>query len=129
MRLLSVCVAYAAAWVPQGLPATVTLLLSIAARRMAQRNVLVKDLQGVETLGGLTALLSDKTGTLTRNEMTVVNIWTCQRRLNALDKVAGEGEEVFTPDLPGAREMIETAVLNSKVRPPLRPQLTPADQV
>ena len=49
---------------------------------MAQRNVLVKDLQGVETLGGLTALLSDKTGTLTRNEMTVVNVWTCQRRLN-----------------------------------------------
>lgn len=83
---------------------------------MAQRNVLVKDLQGVETLGGLTALLSDKTGTLTRNEMTVVNIWTCQRRLNALDKVAGEGEEIFTPELPGAREMIETAVLNSKVR-------------
>lgn len=51
--------------------ATVTLLLSIAAKRMAKANVLVKDLQGVETLGALTMLATDKTGTLTRNEMTV----------------------------------------------------------
>lgn len=41
------------AWVPEGLPSVVTLLLSIAAKRMAAQNVLVKDLQGVETLGGL----------------------------------------------------------------------------
>lgn len=50
------------AFVPQGLPSTVTMLLSIAARRMATKNVLVKDLQGVETLGALTLLATDKTG-------------------------------------------------------------------
>ena len=65
------------AWVPQGLPATVTMLLTIAAKRMASKQVLVKDLQGVETLGAITLLATDKTGTLTRNQMTVTNIWTC----------------------------------------------------
>jgi sodium/potassium-transporting ATPase subunit alpha len=62
-------------FVPQGLPATVTVLLSLAAKRMASRNVLVKDLQGVETLGAITLLATDKTGTLTRNQMTVTYIW------------------------------------------------------
>ncbi|KAJ2010874.1 hypothetical protein IWW57_006801, partial [Coemansia sp. S610] len=64
------------AWVPEGLPATVTMLLTIAAKRMAAENVLVKDLQGVETLGAITLLATDKTGTLTRNQMTVCNVWT-----------------------------------------------------
>ena len=50
--------------------------LSIAAKRMAARNVLVKDLRGVETLGALTILATDKTGTLTRNQMTVTNLWS-----------------------------------------------------
>lgn len=52
------------AWVPQGLPSTVSMLLTIAAKRMATKNVLVKDLQGVETLGAITLLATDKTGTL-----------------------------------------------------------------
>lgn len=55
---------------------TVSILLSIAAKRMASRNVLVKDLQGVETLGAITLLATDKTGTLTRNQMTLTSIWT-----------------------------------------------------
>ncbi|KAJ3237801.1 hypothetical protein HDU81_008904 [Chytriomyces hyalinus] len=63
-------------FVPEGLPATVTMLLSIAAARMAKRQVLCKDLQGVETLGAITLLATDKTGTLTRNQMTVTYIWT-----------------------------------------------------
>ncbi|KAI8840273.1 hypothetical protein BC829DRAFT_446995 [Chytridium lagenaria] len=57
------------AWVPQGLPVTVTLLLAVSGRRMAEKNVLVKDLHGVETLGAITMLATDKTGTLTMNEM------------------------------------------------------------
>jgi sodium/potassium-transporting ATPase subunit alpha len=48
-------------WVPQGVPMTVTILLSIAAKRMANRNVLVKSLQGVETLGAITLLATGKT--------------------------------------------------------------------
>jgi len=63
-------------FVPEGLPATMTMLLTIAAKRMAKRKVLVKDLQGVETLGAITLLATDKTGTLTRNQMTVTYLWT-----------------------------------------------------
>ncbi|KAJ3517123.1 hypothetical protein NLJ89_g701 [Agrocybe chaxingu] len=79
------------AFVPEGLPSVVTLLLSIAAKRMAKQNVLVKDLQGVETLGSLTLLATDKTGTLTRNQMTVTNLWSM-------------------------KEMVDIAALNSRIK-------------
>jgi sodium/potassium-transporting ATPase subunit alpha len=65
--------------VPQGLPSTVISLLSLAARNMAQRSVLVKRLDCVETLGSTSIICSDKTGTLTKNEMTVTDIWYNQR--------------------------------------------------
>lgn len=63
------------AFVPQGLPATVTMLLTFAAMRLKDANVLVKDLTAVDTLGTITLLASDKTGTLTINRMTVVDMW------------------------------------------------------
>lgn len=62
-------------FVPQGLPATVTMLLTFAAMRLKDVNVLVKDLTAVDTLGTVTLLASDKTGTLTINRMTVVDMW------------------------------------------------------
>jgi calcium-translocating P-type ATPase len=64
------------ALVPEGLLPTVTLSLGVAAQRMATRNALVRRLEAVETLGSATFICTDKTGTLTRNEMAVVDAWT-----------------------------------------------------
>ncbi|KAF1326577.1 putative hydrolase, partial [Globisporangium splendens] len=61
--------------VPQGLPATVTSLLTITAKRMAKHNIFVKRLDCVETMGSLTLIATDKTGTLTKNVMTVTDTW------------------------------------------------------
>ncbi|ETL79604.1 hypothetical protein F442_20460 [Phytophthora nicotianae P10297] len=61
--------------VPQGLPATVTSLLTITASRMAARNVFVKRLDCVETMGSISLIATDKTGTLTKNVMTVTDTW------------------------------------------------------
>ena len=64
------------ALVPEGLLPTVTLSLALATQRMARRNALVRRLSSVETLGETTVICTDKTGTLTENEMTVQRVWT-----------------------------------------------------
>ncbi|KAJ7778681.1 aminophospholipid-transporting P-type ATPase [Mycena maculata] len=105
------------AFVPEGLPSVVTLLLSIAAKRMANQNVLVKDLQGVETLGSLTLLATDKTGTLTRNQMTVTNWWSAGRMYSAFQSNNDEATtEAFSIQASGMTEMVDIAALNSRVK-------------
>jgi Ca2+-transporting ATPase len=78
MLLTGVSLAVAA--VPESLPLVVTITLAVAARRMASRHVLVRSLSAVETLGSVTLLATDKTGTLTRAEMAVSDVWLAPGR-------------------------------------------------
>jgi Ca2+-transporting ATPase len=111
-------IALAVAVVPEALPAVVTISLAIGVRRMVRRNALVRRLPIVETLGSTSVICSDKTGTLTRNEMTVRRVFTDERVLDLsgtgydpAGSVVEEGRQVAPPR--GLQAMLSAATLAS----------------
>ncbi len=120
LEMFMVAISLAVAAIPEGLPAIVTIVLSIGMSKMVKRNAIVKKLLAVETLGSTTVICSDKTGTLTQNEMTVVKVFTDGKILDVTgtgyDPVGDfklEGNKISINDIGDLQTLLSIATLTN----------------
>lgn len=121
LEMFIIAVSLAIAAVPEGLPAVVTITLALGMQEMVSRNALIRRLSSVETLGSTTIICSDKTGTLTQNEMTVTRVAVDGEFLDVTGtgyqpegKFLRNGEEVsLAKDYPGIQTALWIAALNN----------------
>ena len=126
-EVLMVAISQMVSMVPEGLPVAMTIALAVGMQRMAARGAIIRRLSAVETLGSTTVICSDKTGTLTRNEMTAVELWLPGGRELAVGGIgyAPEGGLLehgrpAKPDDPALRELLAAAALcnDAELLPP-----------
>lgn len=124
MEILMTSISLAVAAIPEGLPAIVTIVLSLGMGRMAEKNAIVKKLLAVETLGTTTVICSDKTGTLTQNEMTVVKAYVNDQVVDVsgtgydpIGEFTMDGNTIKATDVPGLTTLmgISTLVNDAKL--------------
>ena len=115
-----IAVSLAIAAVPEGLPAIVTISLALGMREMVSRHALIRKLASVETLGSTTVICTDKTGTLTQNEMTVTRLWVDGKFFeitgtgyDTVGKFLVDGKEVDLKKYPAALTALWVGALNN----------------
>lgn len=96
--LFSAMIALIVAMVPEGLPAVLTMILSAGVKEMAEEQAIIKSMPSVETLGSMTVICSDKTGTLTKNEMTVVDVIEAEKHSGHLFDIMNNCQELKLDD-------------------------------
>lgn len=120
LDMFMIAVGLAIAAVPEGLPAVVTISLALGMREMIHRHALIRRLSSVETLGSTTTICSDKTGTLTQNEMTATRLWAGGQMIEITGsgytpegEFRVDGKKVNLGDYPAALTALWAAALNN----------------